>query len=267
MLVKSVPILISLLLATVWCATLFQSTGKAAVDATRAPVVVELFTSEGCSSCPPVDAFLKALETQQPIPGVQVIALEEHVDYWNHQGWADPYSSSDWTARQEEYVSRFKDKTAYTPQMVVDGETQLVGNSETEVFQAIRSAAAQPAAKVTVVAGTPDKDEQPISVQIGALPSSEGHEAADVWLAVTESGLGNDVKAGENAGHNVQHSAVVRWFHKIGSVNPGASAAFTADPKVKLKSNWKRENLQIVVFVQERKSMRILGAGAARVAG
>src|SRR6266436_3638842 len=122
-----------------------QGAASAATDAgVRVPVVLELFTSEGCSSCPPADALLARLEEQQPIPNAQVIALEEHVDYWNSQGWTDPFSNREWTLRQQDYASSLKNRNPYTPQVVIDGHTELVGSREGQARQAIEAAAAQP---------------------------------------------------------------------------------------------------------------------------
>src|ERR1700683_211864 len=128
---KKFPAALRLSLAILAACSVLAAMAKAQTstpEAGRKPVVVvELFTSEGCSSCPPADALLRRLQEQQPVAGAEVIALEEHVDYWNHDGWSDPFSSPEWTQRQLEYGTKFKND-AYTPQMVVDGQSQFVGN-------------------------------------------------------------------------------------------------------------------------------------------
>lgn len=232
----------------------------------RPSVVIELFTSEGCSSCPSADGFLSELEAKQPIPGVEIIALEEHVDYWNHDGWEDPFSSPEWTQRQREYVARFKGDTPYTPQMILNGERviALKNGAETEMEEAILQAAKEGRTEVSILAAGSERADAPkFQVQVGNLPGA--HDKADVWMAVTEDGLHSDVKAGENKGKMLEHASVVRTLEKIGSTPAKSTTPFVANPQIKLKSNWKKENLRVVVFVQDRRSWRIVGAASVRV--
>lgn len=234
----------------------------------RIPIIVELFTSEGCSSCPPADALLSKLEKLQPVDGAEIIGLEEHVDYWNHDGWVDPYSDSEWTWRQQQYVEKFKGKSPYTPQMVVDGQSQFLGSAPRDAVRAIQEDALRAKTQVLITAeDSSKKDTERLEVRVGNASASAAQEPADVWLAVTEQGLQNAVNGGENAGKELHHAGVVRSLHKIGTLSAKDSSPFDIKQEVKFKSNWKRENLRIVVFVQERKSLHILGAAAARVTG
>jgi hypothetical protein len=244
-----------------------QATGTGVTD--RRPVIVELFTSEGCSTCPPADALLAKLEDLQPVEGAHVIALEEHVDYWNQQGWIDPYSSAEWTERQREYVSKFKSGDVYTPQMVVDGQQQFIGSRELDAAQAIEQSASRPKTDVTVTAQPPTgRGTQQFKVRVGKLAGNTDRDTAEIWLGVTEQGLESAVRNGENAGKNLRHSSTLRSLRKIGVATAGGESpsAFEASPVVKLKSDWKKQNIQIVVFLQEKKSKRILGAASLRVA-
>jgi hypothetical protein len=240
--------------------TLTASIGRA--DKPSQPVVVELFTSEGCSSCPPADALLLQLETSQSIPGASIIAIEEHVDYWNHDGWTDPYSSAEWTQRQVDYVTHFKDKEPYTPQQIVDGQVEMTGGQEQKTAQAIQQAAAQPKTEITLTAANSSPDGTQLSVRVGKLTGSTDRDSAEIWLAITESGLASSVNAGENAGRNLRHAPVLRSLHKIGVANAKNDSAFEFSQKLRFKSSWNRQNLQLAVLIQEKKSLKILGAAA-----
>jgi hypothetical protein len=231
----------------------------------RVPVIVELFTSEGCASCPPADLLLQKLEAQQPLAGADVIGLEEHVDYWNHDGWVDPYSSAEWTQRQLDYGSRLT-SGPYTPQMVVDGESQFVGSDARDASLAIRKAASSPKTDVEITSKAPDpKGVQSFAVAIKKLAGDTPGDVAEVWLAVTEDGLRSSVSRGENAGHTLTHVATLRSLHKIGAAEENQATPFTGDAQVKFDSHWNRENLAVVVFVQEKHSRKIIGAASIRV--
>jgi hypothetical protein len=228
---------------------------------TGSPVVVELFTSEGCSSCPPADALLARLAAQPPAANVRVIALEEHVDYWNDLGWSDPFSSSEWTARQYAYAGPLGNGNPYTPQMVVDGSAEFVGSRTQLAVKSIAEAAARTKTTVTLTQGTANKSgTENFLVQVGKLTPNAKGGSAEVWLAITETGLHSAVTAGENAGHDVRHAAIVRSLRKIGEANPGGELAFSGEASIPLRAGWKPENLRAVAFVQEKKSKRIVGA-------
>ena len=193
------------------------------VDAGRKPVVVELFTSEGCSSCPPADALLQQLQQQQPVAGAEIIALEEHVDYWNHDGWIDPYSSSEWTQRQQDYAALFKNDP-YTPELVVNGRSQFVGNNARKAEFEIEKAAGGLNTEVEITPGNPEaKGSQRFTVSVGKLARNAPGDVAEVWLAVTEDGLHSSVSLGENAGHVLHHVATLRSLRKIGVADASGS--------------------------------------------
>jgi len=239
-----------------------------AVEAGRKPVVVELFTSEGCSSCPPADTLLQKLNEQQPVAGAEIIALEEHVDYWNHDGWVDPYSSPEWTERQQAYVNLFK-KDAYTPELVVDGHSQFVGNNPREAVLEIEKAARDVKTQVAITAGklNPEGSQQ-FNVSVGKLAADSARDVAEVWLAVTEDGLHSSVSRGENAGHVLSHVATLRSLRKIGVADArGEAVSFTGGALVKFNTHWDLGNVHVTVFVQKKKSREILGAASTRIKG
>lgn len=224
------------------------------------PIVVELFTSEGCSDCPPADAVLEKLMTH-PVAGAEVIALGEHVDYWDQLGWRDRFSSAALTQRQQVYGVRFNLDSVYTPQMVVDGRLQFVGSDARSAAQAVERAVAAPHASVRVAIGRPTPLGIGIVVDIGGLPASGG-DRADVIVAVTEDRLRSNVTRGENRGRTLSHAAVVRSMTTIGQAAAGPSQ-LRAD--IPIASEWNRDALKMAVFVQETRGRAILGAAAAPV--
>lgn len=227
--------------------------------AATSAVVVELFTSEGCSTCPPADKLLTELDENQPVTGAQVIALSEHVDYWNRLGWKDPFSSAQFTERQTDYSRTLHVDDIYTPQMIVDGRTEFVGNQRAAALEAIARAAQSPKASVEAVVKSSAANSITLSIQVSDVPDVSRGDRADVIVAITESGLMSNVSRGENAGRRLTHSAVTRRMVMVGTIE---GKAFNAEQAVHLESIWKRARLRAVVFVQERGSRRILGAAA-----
>lgn len=237
------------------------------VGAGRAPVLVELFTSEGCSSCPPADALLSRLEKTQPIEGVEVIALAQHVDYWNYLGWRDPFSYAEAGARQSEYARAFGKDGVYTPQMVIDGRTEFPGGKQGLAFETIATAARTPKAEVVITrlpSAANARTSTRLGVSVGKLPPVTEGDTADVLLAVTESDLSTSVARGENTGRKLSHVGVARRLSVIGSATAGTP--FTSETEVNIEGNWRRANLRALVFVQERASKRVLGAATIKLA-
>jgi hypothetical protein len=223
------------------------------------PVVVELFTSEGCSDCPAADALLDKLLTTQPIDGASIVALGQHVDYWDRLGWRDRFSSAAFTDRQRVYGAHFNTESIYTPQMVVDGGAEFVGSDAAAARRAIAKAAAALHGLVRIVAEPPSGSHLSVAMSTSDLPKIGG-DHADMVIAVTEDGLKTDVKRGENHGRTLTHAAVVRQMITIGEASTGAVS--TAHGEITLDADWQRDRLKIVAFVQERRGRRILASAA-----
>jgi hypothetical protein len=228
----------------------------------RTPVLVELFTSEGCSSCPPADALLERLDRSQPVNGAELIVLSEHVDYWNEIGWKDPFSSHEYSERQSAYASQFGRGSIYTPQMVVDGYIEFVGSDEREAAQAIENAAKVRKIPVSISSSLSDEKTITLHIETGTLPSSVTAESADVFLAIADNFDESQVSRGENAGRTLRHVAVLRSLVRIGAVD--GTTGFSRDIKVNLNAK-DRRNLRVAVIVQEASAGRVWGAGLARL--
>ena len=229
----------------------------------RTPVLVELFTSEGCSSCPPADRFLQTLD-EQPIAGTEMIVLSEHVDYWNHIGWKDPYSASFYSQRQSAYAKRFGLDSVYTPQMVVDGTSEFVGSNSGLADKAFRKALGVPKLPVhlsSISAGA--SNTLHAHLETGALDASFGPREADVYVAVALNRAESQVSAGENAGHRLAHVSVVKSLTKVGALKQGQVLA--QDVQLKLELGSDPRSLRLIAFVQEPRQGRVLGAAVMPV--
>lgn len=225
------------------------------------PVVVELFTSEGCSDCPPADQLLYTLEQTQPVPGAQIIPLEQHVDYWDSEGWHDPFSSHQFTLRQKDYVYSFNLQTPYTPEMVVDGAAEFVGSDRNHALAAIAKAALMPKANLRIerLSGANSAmSNLPLRITLEPIAGSGYKQGPDVAFAITEDYLVSNVTRGENAGVHMNHLAVVRELRALGHAD--SSGVFSAALDIGLAKNWHRENLHIVTFAQDHSTKRILAA-------
>ena len=199
---RPVRIILTALLLSVPLGT-FAAALSFAADGGR-KIVVELFTSQGCSSCPPADAHLAELAKRD-----DVIALSFHVDYWNYIGWTDPYSSPEATARQRAYGRALGRRYVYTPQIVVDGRAEAVGSNRNAVENLIRMAAAAQKVPIDVTHG---KDG---AAHI-SVPAASGPARGELWIGFYDDGGATDVAAGENAGATIVNANVVRAFRRIG---------------------------------------------------
>jgi len=216
--------------------------------ATRRPVLVELFTSEGCSSCPPADALLERLDRTQPVNGAQIIVLSEHVDYWNHLGWQDPYSSRASSARQELYARRFVLEGPYTPQMVVNGMAEFVGSDARKAETAIRAALREPTLGVRLLAAHPG--DSAVTLEVDAFPSGKARKA-NVWVALAADSGTSDVLRGENSGRRLHHVSIATELRQVGTVSD--RAGFRSELTLRAGS-------RLIAFVQEPGNGRVWGA-------
>lgn len=243
-----------------FAAALVLSVAPATRPAPPTAVLVELFTSEGCSSCPPADALLAKLAAEGTIGDAIVVPLEFHVDYWDRLGWKDPFSSAAFTKRQQEYGAVFAADDIYTPQMVVAGRHQFVGSDEAAARAALAKAAADPALAITASARVRGSALR-MTIDLPAAPA--GSEPIDVVTALTEDDLTSAVRRGENSGRTLRHVAVVRRLQTSGQLD---ADAFVAEGQWPLDARWSRDRLHVVVWLQGRKSKRVYGAVRTSIA-
>jgi hypothetical protein len=225
------------------------------------PVLVELFTSEGCSSCPTADALLARLQRTQPVPDADILALEEHVDYWDSLGWRDRFSSQQFSARQNAYIERLRLSSEYTPQMIVDGTDQFAGNDVVHALRAIAQAASTPKLTLSLSQLTVDGNRIAGQVRVPRPAASRRKSApvrADVYAALVQSVTSTQVLAGENGGQTLHHVSVVRQMQRIGSLAQAASTRLKFSLGVPLDAA--SADFRVVVFVQRAGQGAVLGA-------
>ena len=255
---RRMALFITLAVAILLVATL-RSTKTAAAgpimasSVAKRSVIVELFTSEGCSSCPPADELLGQLRQERNANGAEVIPLGFHVDYWDSSGWHDRFDSGAFSRRQEDYARKFHLDGPYTPQMVVDGQTEFVGSLAGRARQAIAEAEAQQADATVTVSLQRNSD---LLLQVSSS------QPADVMLAITEDNLVTNVGGGENGGRTLHHMAVVRELRRVGQVR---DSKFSSAVQLTLAKDWKRQDLRAVVFVQNPENGRIFGASSLKL--
>jgi len=233
------------------------------------PVVVELFTSQGCSSCPPADRLLSKLGSDPRFAG-KVLPLSFHVDYWNYIGWQDPFSSPRWSARQNDYARAFRSDRIYTPQAVVNGTSECVGNDERAVLSRISAALEKaPAGEVrlTVAPAASDSIHGPVAVGVDARIARPGaRRALDVWVALYQTGLDTPVRAGENASRTLHNDYVVRRLEKAFTLPSAPGSQHAGEVKLAVDPSWNRSALGFGAFLQDPVTREIEGAAAQRLA-
>jgi hypothetical protein len=211
------------------------------------PVLVELFTSEGCSSCPPADALIARLDQSQFVPGAQAIVLSEHVTYWNQDGWQDPFSLDAVTQRQKDYADRFRLQSPYTPEVVVDGATELVGSDERKLTSAVAQAAAAPKTELVI------QDAQWEGKAVRFSVKSAGDSKAVLVAALAEDSAQSSVARGENKGRTLRHVAVVQAMEEM---SKGATDGRPLTVHAPLGSY--TGPLRLVVFLADRHNGHVL---------
>jgi len=244
-----------------------QSSSSSPSDASAAasPVVVELFTSQGCSSCPPADRLLTQLGQDRELAG-RVIPLSFHVDYWNSIGWRDPFSSADWSGRQSRYSDAFRlNGRVYTPQAVINGRSECVGSEESEVRQRIAEALKTPADGRVALHLAPEAGSVKAEVDASVVGNPTTKHGLDVWVALYETNLSTAVGRGENAHRTLRNDYVVRRLVKAFTLPATPGAAHSGSVALAIDPSWKRGDLGVAAFLQDPATLAIHGAAAERL--
>jgi hypothetical protein len=229
------------------------------------PVVLELYTSQGCSSCPAADRLLTRLGSDPQLL-TRVFPLAFHVDYWNHIGWTDPFSSASWSERQRRYARAFGSGRIYTPQLVVNGRREVVGSRVDEVYRMAREALeTEPAAAVRVrlSSGGPDTLRAEVTARLERPIAGGSGEPLEVLVALYQKGLTTSVPRGENSGRALENDYVVRLMERAGELPAKAGAELEDGVAFELQPQWRRPDLGVIAFVQDPATLAIHGAARA----
>jgi len=223
-----------------------------------APVLIELFTAEGCSSCPPADHFLGQLDATQPIPGAHLIVLSEHVDYWDRQGWPDPYASKAFTERQVAYERSLKVSEPFTPQFVVDGTIDMRLSRREQISKQLLSAAAAVKIPVSIESLHLGADAAPAVSGVVLVGGMTGDRPCELFVGVALDHADTQVLRGENRGQHLTHVAVLRELVRVGAVAPGAASRQSFS--LPLRPGLEGAPLRVIAFVQQPGPGAVLGA-------
>ncbi len=227
----------------------------------KTPIIVELFTSQGCSSCPPADQVLSQLFNNQPLPDIEIIALGQHVDYWNYLGWRDIFSSPVFSKRQRRYARFFQSRNVYTPQMIVAGRYEFAGHRYNQAITTIKKAAKIGNYARLHVSAHRKKTATTLSLKIMAQKQVS---SSSLYLAIARPNLVTHVKRGENAGQHLGYGSVVHFLKKIRQVslskNKSLALQYTYKPNSSQKKKGPSKKLIYVFFIQSNKSGHILGS-------
>lgn len=229
-----------------------------AAAGSAAPVVVELFTSEGCSSCPPADDLLRRIANGISIDGQPIIALSEHVTYWNNLGWADPFSQDAFSSRQDRYGARLGSEV-YTPQAVVNGNAQFVGSDGAALSRALHAQLGKPGVALSITQVRRSGENAVLQVRSG--PPLPG-KPVELWAAVTDDSDQSNVLRGENGGRTLRHAAVVRLLLRVGTVESTGEQTVTVPlPPAVLRDTGAGHHLALIAQLPGQGT--ILGAAMA----
>ena len=223
-----------------------------------APVLIELFTAEGCSSCPPADQFLGQLDAAQPIRGAHLIVLSEHVDYWDRQGWADPYASKAFTDRQVAYERKLKVSEPFTPQFVVDGTVDMRLSRRERISEQLSSAAAVAKIPVSIESLEVGGGSAPTIRGVVRVAGVTGDRPCELFVGVALDHADTQVLRGENRGQHLTHVAVLRELVRVGSVAPGAASSQSFS--LVLRPGLEHAPLRVIAFIQQPGPGAVLGA-------